>query len=77
MASKTISLSESTYERLARAKGPDESFSDVINRLLREEDHPLYGLVGLLDEEELKRARERTEAFRGDVDDRLGVGSDS
>lgn len=71
MGSKTISLKEETYVRLKRAKGEDESFSDVIDRLLGEERHPLYDLVGLLDETEAERARERSRVFREDVDTRL------
>lgn len=72
MASKTISLSEETYTRLARAKGDDESFSDVIDRLLGEDDHPLYDLVGLLEAEDVEAVRERSRAFRADVDARVG-----
>lgn len=42
MPSKTISVKQETYERLARSKGDGERFSDVIDRLLRaEDDHPL------------------------------------
>lgn len=77
MGSKTISLKEETYNRLARVKGEDESFSDVIDRLLREGDHPLYGLVGLLDEDEVAELRERSREFRESVDERMGVGTDS
>lgn len=73
MPSKTISLSEDTYNRLARAKGEDESFSDVIDRLLGEGDHPLYELVGLLDEEDIDRLRERSSGFRADLDERMSV----
>lgn len=73
LTSKTISLSEDTYNRLARVKGEDESFSDVIDRLLGEDEHPLYELVGLLDEDEVEALRERSDAFRADVDNRLGV----
>lgn len=73
MASKTISLSEDTYNRLSRAKGEDESFSDVIDRLLGEDEHPLYDLVGLLDEENVEKLRDRSDEFRAGVDDRMGV----
>lgn len=73
MPSKTISLSEDTYNRLARAKGDDESFSDVIDRLLGEDEHPLYELVGLLDDDDLEQLRERSSAFRADLDERMGV----
>ena len=74
MDSKTISLSEETYNRLARAKGENESFSDAIDRLLGEDEHPLYELVGLLDEDDVETIRDRSSAFRADVDERLGGG---
>ncbi|MFW5920075.1 MAG: antitoxin VapB family protein [Halanaeroarchaeum sp.] len=73
MSSKTISLKEGTYERLRRAKGDDESFSDAIDRLLGgDDDHPLFDLVGLLDDEAAERVRERAEEFRESVDGRVG-----
>jgi predicted CopG family antitoxin len=72
MSSKTISLKEETYERLRRAKGDDESFSDAIDRLLGSDEHPLFDLVGLLDDEEVDRVRDRADAFRENVDDRMG-----
>lgn len=71
MGSKTISVKDETYDRLTRVKGPDESFSDVIDRILAEEEHPLYDLVGLLPAEEVDRLRGHADAFRSDVDDRL------
>lgn len=67
MPRKTISLSEETYNRLVRAKRDDESFSDVIDRLLGEAEHPLYELIGLLDQEDVERLRDRSSAFRDDV----------
>ena len=74
MPSKTISVKEETYERLSRSKGEGESFSDVIDRLLRtEDDHPLYHLVGALDESDADRLRERARGFREDVDGRMNV----
>ncbi|CCQ34480.1 Putative antitoxin VapB15 protein [Halorhabdus tiamatea SARL4B] len=73
MSSKTISLKEETYERLRRAKGDDESFSDAIDRLLGGDDgHPLFDLVGLLDDAEAERVRERADKFRENVDERVG-----
>lgn len=70
MGSKNISVREDVYRRLVNAKGEDESFSDAIDRLLdrREGDHPLYDLVGALDEEAIERVRERSGAFRESVD---------
>ena len=73
MGSKTISIKESTYDRLKASKLPDESFSDAIDRLVDAHTgrHPLFDLVGLLDEEELAQVRERSRAFRADVDERM------
>lgn len=76
MSSKTISLKEETYNRLARAKSKDESFSDVVDRLLREEDHPLYELIGLLDNSEVETLRERSRTFRESVNERMDVEDD-
>ena len=73
MASKTISLKEDTYDSLDRAKGEGESFSDVIDRLLEtSEEHPLYDLVGVLEDEEVEELRSRSKTFRDQVDEQLG-----
>lgn len=74
MGSKTISIKESTYDRLKAAKSPDESFSDAIDRLVdaRTGRHALFNLVGLLDEAELEEVRARSSAFRSDLDERMG-----
>jgi len=71
MASKTISLKEETYERLRRKKSDDESFSDVIDRVLSDEEHPLYGLVGLAKDGEVAQIRASSRSFREDVDGRM------
>jgi len=72
MSSKTISLKEETYNQLDRAKGPDESFSDAIDRLLdvQQDRHPLSDLVGL--DVDVDAVRHRSETFRDDVDQRMG-----
>lgn len=72
MTHKTISLSEDTYNRLSRAKGEDESFSDAIDRLLVEAEPPLYDLIDLLDEEDVEALRDRSDEFRVGVDGRIG-----
>lgn len=73
MSSKNISVRDDVYRALKHAKGEDESFSDVIDRLLSssEGEHPLYGLVGTLDEDEIERVRGKRAAFRESVDDGL------
>ena len=74
MGHKTISIRESTYDRLKAAKSADESFSDAIDRLVgaRTERHPLFDLVGLLDDNELEQVRKRSRSFRSDLEDRMG-----
>lgn len=71
MSSKNVSLREDIYRELEAAKGPDESFSDVIERLLATEEgeHPLEALVGILDEEEAARVREKSRSFRESLDE--------
>lgn len=71
MSSKNISIREDIYRKLKRAKAEDESFSDVIDRLLasKSEKHPLYDLVGILDEDEAERVRERAAEFREQLDE--------
>ncbi len=75
MGSKNISLREEVYEELKREKADDESFSDTVSRLLSvrhdEEPHPLYGLIGMLDEDEAEEVRERVEEFRADVSEEM------
>ncbi|MEF8839764.1 MAG: antitoxin VapB family protein [Haloarculaceae archaeon] len=75
MASKTISVKAETYRRLDSAKAEGESFSDVIDRLLRSQTdpHPLESLVGLGDEATVERLRARSAAFRDEMDDRMGT----
>lgn len=38
MATKTITIMDDAYELLARAKLPEESFSDTIRRVIGEDD---------------------------------------
>lgn len=71
MGSKTISLREETYRRLDRAKQEGESFSDVVDRLLVEDDDPLQELVGLVDDDELEGVRQASSTFRAEVGGRF------
>ncbi len=58
MGSKNISISDEAYARLAALKGPNESFTDVVNRLTGK--NSLMELAGVLNEED-------AEALRGAV----------
>ncbi len=65
MSTKTISIRDDVHKRLVEAKRQDESFSDVIDRLLKKENADLSVFFGslknsdLLDEieEDSKRIR--------------------
>ena len=65
MSTKTISIRDDVHKRLVEAKRQDESFSDVIDRLLKKESPDLSVFFGslknsdLLDEieEDSKRIR--------------------
>ena len=50
MGTKNISISEEAYERLAALKGPNESFTEVVNRLTRKRS--ILELAGKLTEKE-------------------------
>lgn len=45
-----LSLEQAAYQRLAAAKRAGESFSDVVNRLTRNQEPSLLDLVGVLPE---------------------------
>jgi predicted CopG family antitoxin len=50
MGSKNISISEEAYQRLASLKKPNESFTQVINRLTQKKS--ILELAGTLSEQE-------------------------
>ena len=52
MATKSITITNEAYERLATFKSSNESFSDVINKLTKK--HSFRDLVGVLSKEEAK-----------------------
>jgi len=53
MATKTISITEEAYERLASKKKEGESFSEVINRITNKRS--LSEFAGILSNEEADR----------------------
>ena len=70
MATKTLTITEDAYERLAACKEEHESFSAVIKRVTG--GHSLLNLVGVLSKnsaEELKKSVEETrKRWRTEVD---------
>jgi predicted CopG family antitoxin len=58
MGTKTLSIREETYEMLKREKREGESFSDVIDRLMRREKFNLADYFGAIEDEELLRGLE-------------------
>jgi len=62
MGTKNISISEEAYERLAALKKPNESFTEVVNRLTRKRS--ILELVGSLTEKEGDEIRINIEELR-------------
>ncbi|MEK6861077.1 MAG: antitoxin VapB family protein [Nanoarchaeota archaeon] len=62
MSTKTISISEEAYKRLALAKDRNESFSEIILRHFPK--RPLLELAGILSHEEAERLRLRIKESR-------------
>ncbi|MFB6176278.1 MAG: antitoxin VapB family protein [Halobaculum sp.] len=68
MGTKTIGVREEAYERLKARKRDDESFTDLVNRLLDESTTDWRDGFGTLDAEsadELERVVERSRAQTG------------
>ena len=62
MATKTISITDEAYERLAAKKQKHESFSEVINRITNKVN--LLDFAGLLTEEEANKLETAVKAGR-------------
>jgi len=62
MGTKNISISEEAYERLAALKRPNESFTEVVNRLTMKRS--VLELAGILSEKEGGEIRRVTVELR-------------
>jgi len=62
MGTKNISISEEAYERLAALKRPNESFTEVVNRLTKKRS--ILELAGTITEVEGKEIRGEVEELR-------------
>jgi predicted CopG family antitoxin len=62
MGTKNISISEEAYERLAALKRPNESFTEVVNRLTMKRS--ILELAGILSEKEGEEIRRETVELR-------------
>ncbi len=62
MGTKNISISEEAYQRLASLKKPNESFTQVINRLTQKRS--ILELAGTLSEQEAEEMMENINILR-------------
>ena len=62
MGTKNISISEEAYQRLASLKKPNESFTQVINRLTQKRS--ILELAGTLSEQEAEEIIENINLLR-------------
>lgn len=69
MATKSLTITQEAYERLAAWKEPRESFSEVITRITQR--YSLLDLAGTLSSSEAKILEEHNSTIREDVKKRL------
>ena len=64
MTSRTVSLEASAYERLRLAKREGESFTDTINRILKDSQPSFSRLAGVLSREDARLVRSGIQRMR-------------
>jgi predicted CopG family antitoxin len=69
LGAKNISISDEAYTRLASLKGPNESFTDVVNRLTGKRS--ILELAGALTRDEGEELRRRIDEARSASAERL------
>ncbi len=69
MATKCITITLDAYERLASKKEKNESFSEVIKRIIPQ--HSLLELAGILSDKEAKELKAHIQELRKDMDERV------
>ena len=69
MGTKNISISEEAYQRLASLKKPNESFTQVINRLTQKRS--ILELAGTLSEQEAEEMMENINILRDECNKSL------
>ena len=69
MATKTLTITEESYERLASKKKDNESFSDVINRITNKKS--IMEFCGILSNERAESLRKSIEESRASTKKRL------
>ncbi|MFB6158870.1 MAG: antitoxin VapB family protein [Candidatus Nanohalobium sp.] len=68
MATKTLSVDETAYDKLKNLKRKGESFSDLIKRITSEK--PLTEIAGIWTDDELRQKVEETRENTGEDLDR-------
>jgi len=69
MAVKTITITEDAYRKLSRLKRENESFTEVINRVLG--GPSALELAGLLDSTTADKVKAKIRRTRRDLDERV------
>lgn len=69
MSTKTLTITEDAYERLASLKEGNESFSEVIVKHFPK--HSLLELVGILSHKEVQELRNNIKDLRGKSNQRM------
>lgn len=76
MATKTIGITEEVYERLKARKREDESFTDLVDRLMDEARPDWRAGFGMLSEDEATELRKAVDESRTGLGEGLATRQD-